>query len=178
MMTGREKSTLESIPPDKKALKDLYDAHALELFSFARRLLGDANLADDVIQETFIRVYQSKQQKPSRAYLFRAAHNISLNLIRSQKKLRALPELEDSNDPVRQASRKELQETVSAALQSLLPEHRSVIVLRYYHSLKLQDIAEILSCTERTTRNRLRAAAVILERELRERGLVPEEVQG
>jgi RNA polymerase sigma factor (sigma-70 family) len=64
---------------------------------------------------------------------------------------------------------------VQEALSALSPEHRSVVVLRYTHGLKLREIADALSCTTRTARNRLRAAAVLLERELRRRGVVSEE---
>lgn len=71
-------------------------------------------------------------------------------------------------------AKKELQHKVVEALQELAPEHRSLIILRYYHDLTLKDMAEVLQCTECTLRNRLRAAAVLLERVLRDRGLVPE----
>ena len=66
----------------------------------------------------------------------------------------------------------ERRDLVHEALATLPPEHRSVVVLRYTHGLKQREIAEALSCTERTARNRLRAAAVLLERELRRRGVV------
>lgn len=187
---SRSKSAKRDQPSSERerlqqgALKQLYEDYAAQIFAFARRLLGEASLAEDVVQETFIRVYQSQPKSPNQAYLFKTAHSIALNLIKRRKRHGPLSEQQHSEqqslagecarDVAQVVAQKELQHKVVEALQELAPEHRSVIVLRYYHSLTLKDMAEVLQCTERTLRNRLRAAAVLLERVLRDRGLVPE----
>ena len=61
-------------------------------------------------------------------------------------------------------------------MAALPPEHRTVLVLRHTHGLKLREVADALSCTPRTGRNRLRAAAILLQGELERRGILGEEV--
>lgn len=167
----------------REAFRVLYQRYARSIFGFAKKILGEAALAEDAVQETFIRFYHKRGEvdpdRPLTPYLLRIAHNVALNLIRARKRAgepRPGAERADSSPSVpRSASRRELKEAVAAALLELAPEHRSILALRHFEGLKQRELAEVLGCTERTARNRLRAAGVLLERALRKRGIVDQE---
>jgi len=163
------------------AFRVLYDRY-FELVAHAlKRLLRHPQRIDEAVQETFVRFYRSRQRyepdKPLRPYLLRIAHNVALDLLSKDKTQQQEPdEPVTERDAPQIAATKELGRGLDAALQALAPQHRSVILLRHIHGLKFSDIALALDCTERTARNRLRAAAILLERQLERRGLLDQEV--
>ncbi|HZU97787.1 MAG TPA: sigma factor-like helix-turn-helix DNA-binding protein, partial [Planctomycetota bacterium] len=62
---------------------------------------------------------------------------------------------------------------VAEALEALEAQHRSLLLMRWVHELKQEEIALALGCTERTVRNRLKTASALFERELVRRGVLP-----
>lgn len=83
----------------------------------------------------------------------------------------------DRRSVVDEATTSEERRAVLESLEALAPEHRSILLLRHVHELKLEEIAEGSSCTVRTVRNRLRAAGALLGRELKRRGIVSGEAR-
>jgi RNA polymerase sigma-70 factor (ECF subfamily) len=167
------------------AFRLIYEAYAPEVFRFLRRILGDRQVAEDTVQETFLRLHKGLKgydlERPLRPYVLQVARNAAIDLLRTRHR-RSRPEAleeEPASPPlevVEAATRAETKLVLEAALAALAPEHRAILVLRYMNGLKLEDIADAAACTVRTTRNRLRAAAVLLERELKRRGVVSLEV--
>ncbi len=168
--------------PDHAAFALLYARFAPEVYRFLRRLIGDATEAEDALQETFIRLHRAlgrfDRSLPLRPYVLGIARNAAIEALRRGERLRKLqgkghePEPHSAEDDAARAERRAL---VRDALATLPAEHRTVVVLRHTHGLKLREVAEALSCTPRTARNRLRAAAVLLQRELERRGVLGEE---
>jgi RNA polymerase sigma-70 factor (ECF subfamily) len=166
---------------DQAAFKLLYTRYAPEVMRLLRRLLSEAELAD-AAQESFVRLHRGLREgydleQPLRPYVLRIARNVSIAVLRQREKqgklLRFAPAaVVAEGTPDRDALEGERDGLIHEALQALSPEHRSAVVLRYAHGLSMREVAQALACTERTVRNRLRAAAVLLERELRRRGVV------
>jgi RNA polymerase sigma-70 factor (ECF subfamily) len=164
--------------PDHAAFRALYERHAPQVLAFLERLLGDAAAAEDALQETFVRLYRGLEgydpARPLAPYVFRIARNAAIDVLRAQKSERAAapPPPAPAPSALESALATEQGALVEQALAALAPEHRAVVVLRLLHGLKVEAVAEALSCSERTARNRLRAASVLLERELRKRDLI------
>jgi RNA polymerase sigma-70 factor (ECF subfamily) len=164
------------------SFRAIFDAHAREVYRFLRRLLDDHETAEDALQETFVRLHRAlptvDKDRPLAPFVLQIARNVAIDIVRArQKKPKSVglePDAVLAPDATGTAEKTEL---VNAALAALSPEHRAVVVLRHMHGLKLDDVASALGCTVRTAYNRLRAASVLLARELERRGLASGEVR-
>lgn len=168
------------------AFRVLFERYFDSVSRHARRVLGEGRYArdvDDAVQETFLRLHHSLEHydpcRPLRPYLLAIAHNVCVDLANKRRKTEQreddarIPEETSPEDEAPElASKKERNQAVQAALLSLVPEVRSLLVLRYINGLNLDEMARILGCTDRTVRNRLRSAAVLFEQALANRGLV------
>jgi RNA polymerase sigma-70 factor (ECF subfamily) len=166
------------------AFRQLYDRYVDEVLRFLRRLVDDHASAEDATQETFVRLHRGLKSydpaRPLRPWIFAVARNVAIDAVRARAKQRKLEALQAEQPagrtPSDEASVTERRTLVHEALEALGPEHRAVVVLRHLHGMKVEEIAEVSDCTVRTAYNRLRAASVLLERELKRRGLVSKEV--
>lgn len=135
---------------DHDALMMLFERHNQRLWLYCSRMLGDAQLASDAVQEVWERVIRLREKgaeaprKPS-SFLFTIARNFCLNLIRSRKRETSLGELEEYRHPttgIREASR--LEELVVRGLEQLSEAQREVLVLYAYSGYTFEEIAELL----------------------------------
>lgn len=130
-------------------------------------MLGDTAEADDVAQETFIRLFNALHQFRGDAqlntYLTRIAINLSLNALkkrqRNQKRFLLFQRDDDSvkqmEDTAMNPERQDTKELVQRALQQLEPEFRSVVVLRLLDGFSVKETAEILNVPQGTVASRL-----------------------
>jgi RNA polymerase sigma-70 factor (ECF subfamily) len=156
-----------------------------ELYGYLRRYLGDANLADDVFQNTFlqlvVKIGQYEPGRPVRPWLYTIATNQAIDALRRQGRHQALSldhyreesgngeanSLMDSLQsgapaPPELAENMELNERVRASVD-LLPDFlRQVLILAYYQGLKYREIADIMDIPVGTVKSRLHAALVRL----------------
>lgn len=162
-------------PKDRKAFRTLYDRYVKDVFEMLRRLLWSPQQAEDALQETFIRFFQSlahyDTERPLRPYLLKIAHNIAIDQLRSRKRIvvtkTSLSDDAHGEDTVQRAARQaEVKEIVDLAMARLEPEQRAILVLRHIQELKMHEIATVLSCSERAARTRLRSATLLLAREI------------
>lgn len=168
---------------DPEAFRALYERHAPEVLRFLARLLDDREAALDALQEAFVRAFGAlpgfEPERPLRPWLLAIARNAALDGLRRRARRDAREVWAGGPDPApcarEGAERRETRALVQEALAALSQEHREVVLLRLAHGLRLEEVAAALEVTERTVRNRLRAAAVLLEGELRRRGLDPRE---
>ncbi len=162
--------------PAHAAFRALYERHAPEVLRLLVRLLGDRVAAEDGLQETFVRLHGALRRldpaRPVRPYALRIARNVAIEALRRSKGHAPLegegPTTHDDDALLRGEAR----DLVTDALQALTPDLRSAIVLRHGHGLTLDEVGAALGVTSRTVRNRLRAAAVLLARELEARGVL------
>lgn len=166
-----------------RAFRVLYERHSDPVYAYLRAFLGDESLAEDALQDAFVRLFRSLESydsaRPLKPYITRLAHNAAIDLVRGRKSKRPQPlrEIAGASQPADEAARRETAAGVDAALADLDPDVRAILLLRHVQELKLREIAEVLGCTERTARNRLRAAARLLEGELTRRGVAPKEAK-
>jgi RNA polymerase sigma-70 factor, ECF subfamily len=166
--------------PDQAALlRAIHDAHSQALLRYVLRLTrGDMPFAEDVVQESLLRLWRKPEvlEQPSesvRAWLFTVARNLVIDDRRSARYTRELqtddlPE-RPSSDPIGPAFDKWI---LSDALQSLSPDHRNVIVRAYYLGQTVADIAQQEQIPAGTVKSRLHYALRALRIALQERGVV------
>lgn len=133
--------------------------------AFARRLLGDADAAEDLVQETFVSlpgaVARAEPNAPLRALLFGICANHARHHVRAAARRRAaLGRLERQppsgrEGPESRAARAELVEALQRALDRLSYEHRVVVVLCDVEELTSREVADILGIPEGTVKSRL-----------------------
>ena len=148
---------------------DFFAATWSRLFRTTFALTGDRGQAEDAVQSAFAKAYASWQRvrgaEHPEAYVRRMAVNEVLAVRR-----RAWWRAERSGPPPEQASeRSATDEFVDrtdlwAALMSLPPRQRAVLVLRYYEDLSEQDIAEVLRCSQGTVKSQASDALSTLRR--------------
>jgi len=160
-------------------LRAVHDQHAQTLLRYVLRLTrGDMPFAEDVVQESLLRLWRKPEvlEQPSesvRAWLFTVARNLVIDDRRSARYARELqtefmPE-RPSPDAIGPAFDKWI---VSDALMSLSPDHRTVIVRAYYLGQTVADIALHEQIPEGTVKSRLHYALRALRISLQERGVV------
>jgi RNA polymerase sigma-70 factor (ECF subfamily) len=147
-------------PAQTPAFEDVMALHETALLRYAARLLNNADAAQDVVQETFIRLHRrwgpgGPQGDHILPWLYRTAHNAAVDFIRREERLRALHEkaVEESGPPVTLPATDDPAERTRLALEHLArlaPGEREVLVLRLQEGLSYQDISR---ATGRTVGN-------------------------
>jgi RNA polymerase sigma factor (sigma-70 family) len=153
---------------------ELYRAHALRLTRLAMVIVGDAESAQDVVQDAFLGLYRSwpRLRDPAKApvYLRAAVLNGARGVLRARNRSRLLRLRHDP--PVWSAEAavmvREDHRAVLAAVARLSPRQRDVLALRYYVGLSHAEIAESLSITTGTVSSTISHAMTALARELGE----------
>lgn len=141
---------------DMAALGDIVRRHQDKVLSFSYRVLGDWHRAEDVAQETFLRVHRAaKNYKPKAKFttwLYRIVVNLCFDEQRKQAKTAA--PLEDA-DPVvlaksesNAAERKEVVELVKTAVNELPERQRLAVILHRYDGLSHGEISEVTGWTQ------------------------------
>ena len=148
----------EVAPPREGSLEDLYVRHAPEAIRLAYLLTSDAQLAEDITQDAFIRVAGRFRHLRSPgafdAYLRRTVTNLCMSHHRRRRlertyvaRERARPDRASEQPDI--ASRDEM----TRALRSLPMRQRVAVVLRYYADLPEQEVAEALGCSVTAARS-------------------------
>ena len=141
---------------DMAALGDIVRRHQDKVLSLSYRVLRDWHRAEDVTQETFLRVYRAaKHYKPKAKFttwLYRIVINLCFDEQRKQAKTAA--PLEDANPAVlaepdcNAAERKEVIESVKAAVNELPERQRLAVILHRYDGLSHAEIGEVTGWTK------------------------------
>lgn len=147
---------------------ELVEAHADSVYSLAYRLCGNQYDAEDLTQETFIRVFRSlKNYRPGtfQGWLHRITTNLFLDMVRHRQTIRmeALPENYDrvpgtAKTPEQVFDDATLDPDLEIALAELHPDYRAVVVLCDVVGLTYEEIAETLGIKMGTVRSRIHRA--------------------
>ena len=161
---------------DTTAFGKLVERYQRRLVRFAERMLGDAEGAQDIAQETFLRLWHARARCPAtndlNAYLFRIARNLCLDYLRSQRATEMLDEsvavsATGEGELIAEIQVKSLEERVRCCVQALPEPQRVVFVLSHYEELSYREIAEIIECPIGTVASRKFQAVETLRRRLK-----------
>jgi len=146
--------------PDHEQLGVAFLTHRSELLGFARRSLGDASLAEEAVQETFVRALRARpgfdpQRGAMRTWLFVIERRIIVDLARSRRTNRAQELDPNSPSPADQIDAAMRSWNVEEALRRLRPDHRQVVLEIYYRGRPSRELARELGIPEGTVRSRL-----------------------
>ena len=157
------------------------------IYALAYRVIGREEDARDVAQETFLRAFRAlkgfKGQAKFSSWLYRITLNLCRDWIRREKRtpLAQAPEGVDLVELAGEATpldsiedlvgRKQLGRAVSKAMALLPEEQRTAIILKEYHGLTFQEIAELLDCPLSTVKTRLYQGLSVVRKQLRDAGV-------
>jgi RNA polymerase sigma-70 factor (ECF subfamily) len=156
----------------ERDVRDAYAAHSGELYGFAMRSLGDSGLAEEAVQETFLRAWRAGERfDPKigslRTWLFAILRNVVIDLGRARAvRPRVAPEggIEPSVEPLDDAL---IAWQVEEAMRRIGEDHRRVLIETHYRGRPYAEVAEELGVPEGTVKSRvyygLRALRVVLE---------------
>ncbi|HXQ61255.1 MAG TPA: sigma-70 family RNA polymerase sigma factor [Acidimicrobiales bacterium] len=160
---------------DEEGLRTAFLAHSGELYGYARRSLGDAGAAEEVVQETFIRAWRARERfDPElgslRTWLFAIERRIVIDQARSRALRQTSPMPADLVQVGDDLERAMVGWQVEEALRRLRPEHSQVLVETYYRGRSGREVALELGIPEGTVRSRLFYALQSLRLTLDEMG--------
>ncbi|WP_271408274.1 RNA polymerase sigma factor [Pseudomonas sp. Q1-7] len=164
---------------DAEAFGALYARHRLGLYRFLCGLCGDAALAEEIFQETWLNLIRSASEPLGQAgfktWLYQIARNRLIDHWRKHGRQQGVTEAFDealhgdampgnSPDPAHELSLSRDQQRLRAALDELPGEQREVFLLRAHGDLELAEIAELTRTPAETVKSRLRYALQKLRR--------------
>ncbi len=174
---------------DRAAFAQLVRRHQTPLFNFALRQVRVPQVAEDVVQESFVRVVQNaadfKHEARFTTWVYTITRNLCIDHLR-KRALRKHPSLDESRgeegdgptlgeqtaDPrasvEREATGTELKERIARAVDTLPDEQREVFLMREIANLPFKEIAEITGVPENTVKSRMRYALERLQEHLSE----------
>ena len=163
---------------------ELYRAHAGDVYRFALFLSGDAAVADDIVSETFIRLWHARARvdlTTVKGYLLAIARNLFLAERRRASRMTTLDEraLDNRPGPERRAQAHIELQTALAALQTLPEIDRAAVLLRAEEGLSYEEVAAALGISPVAARVKVHRARLKLAQALRPGGpaVVEPEVQ-
>jgi len=167
---------------DEDALAELYRRHAAPCLGLARRVLADRTLAEEVVQEVFVRTWRAPerfdpQRGSMRAFLLAQVHGRAVDLLRAETARRAREERQALQSPhvdldlEREVMQLAEAEAVRRALATLSDGERQAIELAYFGGHTYREVAVMLEQPEGTVKSRIRAGLLRLRAELIEPGV-------
>jgi RNA polymerase sigma-70 factor, ECF subfamily len=168
--------TPSTVPTDQ-VLSELLSEHATSMFRLARSIVRDAALAEDVVQESLMKAWQSAESfrgdASLKSWALRITHNTAISMLRRRRdEYRSPEQLPDDPDnfaePSRQVSGRLMVDDLWVELDKLDPVSRSITVLREVEGLTYEEISEALGLPLPTVKTRLFRARKALASALEE----------
>jgi RNA polymerase sigma-70 factor (ECF subfamily) len=164
------------------ALAEAYRRHAGAVFALASRVLGSRNLAEEVVQEIFLRLWNDADRfDPDRgtlrSWLLAQTHGRAVDLLRSETARKGREErehrvrAESGYDLEREVWDLSVADQVRTALEALPVEERRAIELAYFRGLTYREVATELDQPEGTVKSRIRAGLKRLRSGLADAGI-------
>lgn len=169
---------------DRRAFEELVDMYKDKIYHLAYRMLGQSAEAEDVVQETFLRVYMNldrydENQKFS-TWIYRIGTNLCIDRLRKRKPNYSLdaemPDGEgsdwysmlpsDQDTPEEELVLSEMQQQIRKAIDTLPEKYKSVVILRYLHDMSLQEIGDVLKMPVTTVKTRVHRGREYLRKKL------------
>jgi RNA polymerase sigma-70 factor, ECF subfamily len=181
-----EELVARSIDGDVDSFNQLVIRWERPIYALAYRVIGREEEARDVVQETFLRAFRGiknfRGQAKFSSWVYRIALNLCRDWIRRERRapLQAAPEgvdlveLAAEQGPAESieelVARHDLSKAVAEAMALLPDEQRTAIVLKEYHGMTFQEIADLQGCPLSTVKTRLYQGLTVLRRHLQQQG--------
>jgi RNA polymerase sigma-70 factor (ECF subfamily) len=167
---------------DQDALEVLYERYSRAVYSFSLRIVGDAQVAEEILQEVFVRAWQQGGSFQAArgsliTWLLSITHNLSIDEVRRRKRrpqkaeaeepetiLASLPD--EGSDVEEEVWLSSLRVSIQEALQQLPAAQREAIELAYFQGLTQREIAEVLGEPLGTIKTRMRLGMLKLREQL------------
>lgn len=183
-MDNKEKEIIKKLKlGDKEAFHLVFKEYYLPLFYYAKRITGDKENAEEVVQNTFLKIWENTESlnidRALDSYLFKAVHNNCLNLlkhlqIKEKYNSNYKQRLDEANDIYSHLERnnlsiliaKELQEKIDNSVSNLPKQCQKIFKLSRYDGLKNKEIAEQLDISLNTVIKQISIALTKLRKSL------------
>lgn len=164
------------------ALAELYQRHAGAVLALARRVLGDRDRAEEVVQEVFLRLWTAPGKfDPARgslrSYLLAQSHGRAIDILRSESARRQREERDARAEPApaydleSEVVELAIAERVREAMDALTPDERRAVELAYFGGRTYREVAAALGEPEGTIKSRIRSGLGRMRTELAEVGV-------
>jgi RNA polymerase sigma-70 factor (ECF subfamily) len=164
------------------ALAEAYRRNAGAVYALARRVLGDAARAEEVVQETFLRLWQEPEKYDPdrgslRSYLLARTHGRAIDVLRSESSRRRREEreaqltAEGGYDIEREVWDLTVADHVKGAVADLPEDQRQAIALAYFAGHTYREVAQMLGVPEGTVKSRIRNGLTRMRSSLIEAGV-------
>ncbi|QGH35480.1 sigma-70 family RNA polymerase sigma factor [Gracilibacillus salitolerans] len=160
----------------KRILDEWYQVHSDAIFKYICLISKDYQQAEDLTQETFIKAYHHmdnfQKKAQVRTWLFRIAHNVTIDYLRKRKPLRVFEaifhqQVERKALPEEQLIIQEEVRELYQALEKLKPAHREVIILRKIKGFSIKETSTILNWSENKVKITLHRAMPVFKQALK-----------
>jgi len=173
---------------NEKCLEKLIYRHKRKVYSYIMMVVKDDQLADDIFQDTFIKVINTirsgsyKEEGKFIQWVMRIAHNLIIDHFRRAKRI---PVISNSNDEYdifdmvritdpsveEQIITDQIHEDVRALIELLPDEQKEVLVMRHYSNMSFKEIADATEVSINTALGRMRYALINLRKIIKEKNL-------
>ncbi len=173
---------------DKEALRTLFEENKRKIFALAFQYTKNAEDAEDILQETFIRAYRFLNKFDFQngvsfsPWLYRIGINCSIDYLRRHRKdreknsefgsLENISSDDADSNPEHVRHRKEIREKIDLVLNKLSGRQRMIFILRHYQQLSTKEIADYMNASEGSVKTQLFRAISSVKESLR--GLITE----
>ncbi len=175
---------------DLASFEILLNRYKRPLLNYIYRFIGDRQTAEDIFQETFLKIFKNRATYEHKAkfstFAYTIATNLSINELKKRKLRKHLPlreemdgseeemgiELSDNGEgpeEIYQRSQREI--LVKEALQKLPEKQRTVLILSYYEGMPYEEIAKVMKCSIGTVKSRVHRAKKQLYEYLKKAGM-------
>ena len=161
---------------DDAAFDELMRRYKRPVVNFVFRMLGNAEDADDVAQDVFVRVYQHldtyRRDTKFSTWLFALARHGAIDRLRWRARhptepIESAPEIPVSRGTAEEVSAREMGAQIAAAVDKLPEDQRTALILSEYQGMSYAEIAGVMRCSEKSVESRLYRAKQTLRGALR-----------
>ena len=151
----------------KEALDSLINSHGRSIYNIALFMVNETSAAEDITHDVFLRIFKGlsrfKGEAKLSTWIYRITHNVCYDYLKRKKKWKHEDlEILDGKkadffnpDPQDSYFKEWTQKTVRSAVQELPESQRMAITLHYFHSLRYEDIANIMNVSIGTVKSNI-----------------------